>query len=224
MVGDQAEQRSILSMVVAEFHFFQVERKLPLGNTMIFHQSFLCKGPEAFQAVDIDSPLGKTLGMVYTQMTVSTAHQCVVTAEFVRIYNAATAHFLHRQGQQRFRCHVLHRLYTRHAVPLEDAEHRNLPGRAAAAFPFPLSAEIGLIHFDFPGQQQFLPRLRGCHQRVSNRIRRLQSGRIAQLRLRGDLPCRNLQLKQFDDPYPLATRNLDLIDPSAAERMMGATA
>ena len=53
-----------MSIIISEFHFFQVKRKLLFGDTMEFDNAFLGITPEAFKAVDIHFARGKSLAMI----------------------------------------------------------------------------------------------------------------------------------------------------------------
>lgn len=55
----------------------------------MLHQPFFYKGPESFNAVDIDVSLFKLVFVVYIEMAISAEHERIVLSPFIKLLSHA---------------------------------------------------------------------------------------------------------------------------------------
>lgn len=143
----------LVPVIISELHILKIQRKSLWRNTVMFHQAFFGKGPEAFQAVDVNPAAGESSFVIDLQVSVATEHQRIVTAESVGVDDAAPAHHLDGQSQKGFSPYVRHHLDADQTVTLQDAEDRDLSGSTPTAVALALATEVAFVKLNFTAQQ-----------------------------------------------------------------------
>jgi len=185
---------------------------------VVFHKSFLSIAPEPFEAVNVDSPFNEIFTMVQVKMSIATKHERVIDFEFIGIDNATSSYFFNGKAQYRLSLDVWDYLHIDFPLSFQDAEYRYLIGGSTATLAFVSAAEVGFIEFHFTSQQ-----LLGILSMSDNS--RPQGGNsfiggvVGDTQLLGHLSCGYLQLKKFNHPQPLSTREMAMVDPPATEVM-----
>lgn len=187
---------------------------------MVFYQSFFGITPEAFQAVNIHLASGKFLMMIDLQVPVSAIHQSIVASEFIGINDGASSDCLNGEVEQRVCTDIRNNFNPNDAVPFKDTENRHFPGSASASVAFSSPPEVCFIQFDFSGKQMIAVGVVGYNSHPY-RIDCFQDSRVAEVNLLADLPGRELQFKELNNPKPISATNPDFINPSSGEIMKG---
>lgn len=207
------------SVVVPELHFFEIQREVFFGDSMVFSEPLFCVGPETLQTVDVDFPSSKSLAVIYTQMTVSTEHQSIVAPEPISVNDGSSTNRFDGHVQKFFCGDVRHHCGFNHPVSLENTEYRDFSSGATASLAFSPAAEIGFVHFNFATEEK-LPIATGQVGQPDDRDGLVNRG-VAQPHLLSNPPGRKFNLIEFDDPKPLFEGDLELIDPPTGEVMEG---
>ena len=217
VLGQQIEE-NLLSMIIPELHFLEIERKLFRRDAVELDQALLSEGPEAFQSVDVNFSASISLFMIDPQVAISAKHQCVIAAEFIGIDD--------RSATDRFDCHIQQRgsrdifddVDLDHSIPLQNAENSDFMGSSPATLALPLSSEVRFVHFDFAAQKIIGLRSKG-HDRFSNHGDRFESRGITKTDLLGYLAGRDFEFEELEDPEPSLGRDFDFIKPATREVM-----
>ena len=186
----------------------------------MFYQTFFGITPKTFQAVDVNFASGKFLMMIDFQMPVSTMHQSVIASEFIGINNRASANCFNGQVQQSLRTDIFDHFNPNDNVPFKNTENRDFPGSPSTSITFSAASKVGFIQFDLTSKQIMTVGVVGydSHPKDSDCFK---DSRITETNLLTDLPCRQLQFKQLNDPKPISATNPDLVNPSSGEIMEG---
>jgi hypothetical protein len=207
-----------MSIVIPEFHFFQVEGEFFLRDAVEFYDSFFGKAPESLHAIDIDFTGGKELFMVDFDVAVSAEHEAVVAFEFIGIDDTASANSFHGEVEQGVCRDIGDYLDFDHPLALQDTENRYFIVCSPASFPLSSPPEIRLVHLHLSTEQR-CP-LRGIgNDRFSDDRDRFEDRWITEAHLGSDLACRQLKLKEFYDPEPVPGGYLNGIDPASTKVM-----
>jgi hypothetical protein len=207
-------------IVISELHFFQIKRELFFGDAMVLNQSFFRITPESFHPINVNFARSKAFSMVYFEMPVPTKHQRVIALEFISINDGSPSDCLNGQVQQCFSADVLYNSNFYSAISVQNAKDRDFVGCATAPLAFPSATEIGLIEFNLPLEKVAsagVSRYNGHPDDVYG----LQNRRITQSCLLGNLPGRQLQFKELDNPKPVLTGDSQAVDPPAGEVVKG---
>ena len=205
-------------MIISEFHFFQVQRKLFLRDAMKLGQPLLGITPESFQAVDIHFAAGKPLAVIYPQMSIPAAHQRIITPELIGINNRSASYHPNRHLQQSTNRDIFDDFHTHYAVSLQNAKHRHFTDGSATPLALASAAKVALVQFNLT-IHKILGILRRNKDRVTQQIIRLQGGGITYSTLNRRPKGADFQLKQLDQPQPGFKRAMQLVDPSAGKIM-----
>jgi len=154
--------------------------------------------------------------MVNLEMPVTTKHQRVIALEFIGINNGSPSDRLDGKVQHCFGANILYHGDFDGAIAVQDAEDWDFVGCSTPSLALPSATEIGLIEFHLP-----LEKIAGAsidsYNGHSDHVYGLQNRGIIQSRLRGDLPGRQLQFKELDDPQPVLEGDSQAVDPAAGE-------
>jgi len=183
---------------------------------MELNESLFRITPESLKTVNVDLASGKSLSMVDLEMPVSTEHKGIITSELVRIHNRASSYGLNGVVQDFLCSYISQNLDLDNPSPLKDAEDRDLVPGTPASLPFALSPEVGLISFDLSLKERITVHTIGC-DRYTDELECLQDRGIGYPHLQRRLPCRDLQLKEFDEPQPVPAGDVELANPSPGE-------
>jgi hypothetical protein len=207
-----------MSIVIPEFHFFQVEGEFFLRDAVEFYDSFLGETPESLHPIDIDFTGGKELFMVDFDVAVAAEHEAVVAFEFIGIDDTAPANSFNGEVEQGVCCDIVDYLDFDHPLALQDTENRYFIVCSPASFALSSSTEIRLVHLHLSTEQGYP--LRGVgNDRLPDHRNRFEDRWITEPHLDSDLACRQLKLKEFYDPQPVPTGYLNSIEPASREVM-----
>jgi hypothetical protein len=207
-----------MSIVIPEFHFFQVEGEFFLRDAVEFYDSFFGKAPESLHPVDIDFTGGKELFMVDFDVTVPAKHEAVVAFEFIGINDTASANRFHGEVEQGVCGDIVNHFYFDHPLALQDTENRYFIVCSSASFPLSSSPEIRFIHLNLSTEQRCPLRSIG-HDRFPDHGDRFEDRWITEAHLGSDLACRQLKLKELYDPQPVPSGYLNGIEPASRKVM-----
>jgi hypothetical protein len=207
-----------MSIIIPEFHFFQVEGEFFLGDAVEFYDSFLGEAPESLYPIDIDLAGGKELFVVDFDVAVSTEHEAVVAFEFISIDDTAPANSFHREVAQGVCCDIVDYLDFDHPLALQDTENRYFIVCSSAPFALSSPPETGFVHLNFSTEQRCPLRGSGNDSFPDYRDR-LKDRWITETNLGSDLACRQLKLKELYDPQPVPTGYLNGIEPASRKVM-----
>jgi hypothetical protein len=209
-----------MSIVIPEFHFFQVEGEFFLRDAVEFYDSFLGEAPESLHPIDIDLTGGKELFMVDFDMAVAAEHEAVVAFEFIGINDTASANSFHGEVEQAIGGDLGDYLDFDHPLALQDTENRYFIVCSSASFSLSSSTEIRFIHLNLSTEQRCTLRGTG-HDRFPDHRDRLEDRWITEAHLGSDLACRQLKLEELYDPQPVPAGYLNGIDPASTKVMEG---
>jgi len=187
---------------------------------MVFYQSFFGITPEAFEAVNINLASGKFLMMIDFQVPVSAIHQSIIASEFIGINDGASSDCLNGEVEQSLCTDIRNNFNPNDAVPFKDTENRHFPGSASASVTFSSTPEVCLIQFDLSCKQMIAVGVVSCNSHPYY-VDCFKDSRIAEVNLLADLPGRELQFKELNNPKPISAANPDFINPSSGEIMKG---
>jgi hypothetical protein len=207
-----------MSIVIPEFHFFQVEGEFFLRDAVEFYDSFLGEAPESLHPIDIDLTGSKELFMVDFDVAVVAEHEAVVAFEFIGIDDTASANSFHGEVEQGVCRDIVNHLDFDHPRALQDTENRDFIPCSPASFPLSSPTEIRLVHLHLSTEQRCPIRGSG-HDRFPDHRDRFEDRWITEVHLDSDLACRQLKLKEFYDPQPVPTGYLNSIDPASCKVM-----
>ena len=120
-------------------------------HTVVFHESFFCKRPEAFKAINMTSAFPKFFSVINGNM-LPVKFQRVVGLEFVRIKDTPFFRMRSNLIHQGLCCDIIYYYCKDSALALQHAKYLNFPSRTAATRSCLLSTKIGLITFNFTRQ------------------------------------------------------------------------
>ena len=158
--------------------------------------------------------------MIDFQMPVSTTHQSIIASEFIRVNDGASPDCLDRQVEQSYCTYILNNLNSNNAISLKNTENRDFPGCPSAPITFSSASEVGFIQFNLTGKQVINVGIVGYDSHPQD-IDCFKDSRIAEANLLGDLPGRELQFKELNDPKPISTTNPEPVNPASGEIMEG---
>lgn len=207
-----------MSIIIPEFHFFQVEGEFFLRDAVEFYDSFLGKTPESLHPVDIDLTGGKELFVVDFDVAIPAEHEAVVAFEFIGIDDTASANSFNGEVEQGVCRDIVNYFDLNHPRALQDTENRYFIVCPPASFSLSSSTEIRLVHLNFSTEQRCPIRSSG-HDRFPDHRDRFEDRWITEAHLDSDLACRQLKLKEFYDPQPVPSGYLNGIDPASREVM-----
>ena len=207
-----------VSVVVPELHFFQIKGEFLFRDPMVFDESLFSITPETFHTVDVDLAGGKPFFMVDFKMPIATEHERVVASEFIGIDDGTSSDGLDREIQKRLSPDILDDLYFNDPVSFQDAEYRDFVGRTTPSLTLSPATEVGLIELNFTLEK--IPGITPARDdRQPDHVRCFEHRGITQTRLLRDLPRRQFQFKEFEDPQPVLERNPQAVDPPTGEVM-----
>ena len=151
----------VTTMIKTKFAFFQMQVKLIVANAVELLHSAFGKAPEAFDAVNMDTAIGKLVaGMIDAKMFLKTdINQSVIAAPFVRMNNNIGGNAAANNGLQSAFLAVGHNLGINPAVAFENAEDDRFARSTATTFAtHPSGSEIRFIDFDLSGSNRSLAR------------------------------------------------------------------
>ena len=215
VLGQQIEE-NLLSMIIPEFHFLEIEREFLGRDAVELDQALFGEGPEAFQSIDVNFSARVSFFMVDSQVAIAAEHQRVIAAEFIGVDDRSATDRFDRHIQQRGRRDVFDDVDLDHAISLQNAENRDFMGSSPATLTLPLSSEVRFVHFDLAAQK-----IGGFgsvgHNRLSNHGDRFESRGITKADLLGYLAGRDFEFKELEDPEPGLGRDFEFIKPAAGE-------
>lgn len=141
----------LVSMVIPELVFFQVQREVVRVHPMAFGEHLLCKTPEAFNAVDMGAAIGKHLPMI-DRKVFAEAVQVIVAHEVICVEDRPFDGMVTDLAHQSFFGTVGNRDGIDPAFSLQKAENSHFSRRSASAMPFAMATEVRLVHFDLTDQ------------------------------------------------------------------------
>lgn len=215
VLGQQIEE-NLLSMIIPEFHFFEIEGEFFWQDAMKLDQALFGKGPEAFQSVDVDFSARVSFFMVDSQVAITAEHKRIVAAIFIGIDDRSATDRFDRHIQQRGRRDVFDDVDLHHPVSLQNAENRDFMGRSPAPLTFPLSSEVRFVHFDLAAQKIVGFEIVG-HDRLSNHGDRFEGRGVTEADLLGYLAGRYFKFEELEDSEPGLGRDFDFIKPATRE-------
>lgn len=186
-------------MVVTELHLVQVQGESVRAHPVVFEELSLGIAPEALEAVDVHSPAAEPSGVIDSQVAIAVEGERIVGVEFVGVHEGAPLDQLHGFVHERVSGDIWNHRNQDLALPLQDAEHRNLPRGSATTPTLPSPAKVGLIGFHFLSEQLGLL---FSKYRSTDRRERPQHSRITNPRSRGRLKSAHFQLEQLEEPQP----------------------
>lgn len=186
---------------------------------MEFYQSLLGETPKAFEAIDIYLARREALPMIDPEMTIAAEHKSIIAPELVGVYDRSATDRFDGHAEQRLSRNVSDDFNLDRPVALQNAENRHFPGCPAATLPFAPTTKIAFVQLDLASEEQV--GILSGDDSESDDGDRLQDRRITQSHLQSDLPGRNLEFKELNDPQPLLERDVQLIDPSIREVVEG---
>ncbi len=207
-----------MSIIIPEFHFFQVEREFFLRDAVEFYDSFLGKAPESLDTIDIDFTGGKELFMVDFDVAVSAEHEAVVAFEFIGIDDTASANSFNGEVDKCVCRDIIHYLDFDLPLALQDTENRHFIPCSPAPLPLSSSTEICFVHLNLSTEQRCPIRGIG-NDRFPDHRDRFEDRWITEANLGSDLACRQLKLKEFYDPQPVPRGYFNGIDPASTKVM-----
>jgi len=168
-------------------------------------QPLFCKAPKAFKAINIHFPCCEPFPMIYSQMTIATEHQGIITSEFIGVNDGASADHFHSLVQQTVGGNIAHHRYCHSTVSLEDTEDRYLACSSSTTSSFTSSAEVRFIDLDFSRKPEIVVRSRQGHPYD---LASFVGCRVAQSGLLCNLTSRYFQFKELNDPQPSSIRKV----------------
>ena len=210
-------------MIISEFHFFQVQRKLFLRDAMKLGQPLFGIPPESFQAINVHLAAGKSFPVIHPQMPIPAAHQGIIDVKLVRIDDRSSPHQAKGHLQQPAGHDVFDHVYPNHAVSLQNAEYRHFIGGSTTSFALASAAKAALIQLNRTAQK--VPGVLSRSQdRVPQQIVRSQGRGITDFTLNRRPKGADLQFQQLDQPSPGFQRAMQFVYPSAGKIMKGVMA
>ena len=186
---------------------------------MEFDQSLLGETPKAFEAIDIYLARREALPMIDSKMTIAAEHKGIIAPELIGIHDRSATDSFDRHAEQRLSRNISDDFNLDRPVTLQNAENRHFPGCPAATLPFAPTTKIAFVQLDLTTEEHV--RILSGDDGESDDRDRLQDRRITQSHLLSDLPGRNLEFKELNDPQPLLERDVQLIDPSIRKVVEG---
>jgi hypothetical protein len=141
----QHQQEVLVSVIIPEFHHFQVKLELRLGDAVELDQTSLGERSEALKAVQIDLPARISLLVINPPMSIAANYQGIITVELVHVGDGAVPDRLKRQIQQRSGRNILDNIDLNHPVSLKKTQ-RPAPYEGRAGRPFLCSSHQNTIH------------------------------------------------------------------------------
>lgn len=158
--------------------------------------------------------------MVDLKMPVATEHKRIVASELIGIDDGTPPDGLNGKVEQGLRLDIVNRFDFYYPIPLKYTEYRDFVKGTSASFAFPLSPKVALIQLDLPFEEVLIIAIMG-QDGHSDDIDRLEHGGVAEINLLGNLPGRELQFKELDDPEPLFATYPEPVNPSSTKIMKG---
>lgn len=186
---------------------------------MEFDQSLLGETPKSFEAINIHLARREALPVIDSKMTIATEHKSIIAPELIRVDDGSATDRFDGHAEQRLSGNVSDDFNPDRPVALQDAKNRHFSGCPAASLPFAPSTKITFVQLDFASKEQVC--ILAGYDSESDYRDRFENRRIAQTDLLGDLPGRNFEFKELNDPQPLLERDVQLIDPSIREVVEG---
>jgi hypothetical protein len=186
---------------------------------MEFDQSLLGETPKAFEAIDIHFARREAFPMIDSKMTIAAEHKSIIAPELIGVYNRSTTDRFDGHAEQGLCRNVFDDFDLDRPVALQNAENRNFSGCPATTLPFAPTTKIAFVQLNFTTEKQ-VGILTGDDSESDDRDC-LQDRRITQAYLLGNLPGRNFEFKELNDPQPLLKRDVQLIDPAIREVVEG---
>ncbi len=186
---------------------------------MEFDKSLLGETPKAFEAINIHLARREALPMIDSKMTIATEHKSIIAPELIGIYDRSATDRFDGHAEQRLSRNVSDDFNLDRPVALQDAENRHFSGCPAATLPFAPTTKIAFVQLDLTSGKHI--GILSGDDSESDDCDRLQDRRITQPHLLSDLPGRNFEFKELNDPQPLLERDVQLIDPSIREVVEG---
>ena len=183
---------------------------MELDNTL------LCITTEAFNPVDVYFAISVIFLMVNLYMPVSTEHESVIASELTDVHDTTSPHFLNGEVQKRPGCDILKNFTPDNTISFKNAKYKYFILCYSSSIAFPSTSKVAFIHLNLTTEDV------GSAQRVSYYSdtycsNGFQHGWITEPNLVCYPPCRQLKLKEFDNPKPITTGNMYFVNPSACE-------
>ena len=156
--------------------------------------------------------------MLDFQVRVSTTHESIKASKIIGINDRASADSLNGQVEQSLRTDILENFYPNDAVPFKNPENRNFSGRFSPSIAFSPASEVSFIQFDLSSKQVIALSVIGCNTHP-DRIDCFEDSRIIEATLLVDLPGRELQFKELNNPKPISATNPKVVNPASGEIM-----
>jgi hypothetical protein len=180
---------------------------------MIFHEAFLGEGPEPFDPVDVDLPIGESFTVVDPFVTKAIGNQTIVTPKSIRVHQAAALHLLDGEFEKCLSFHVLHDLDPYLPSSFKDPEDRYFACGTASPFSFSPSSEIRFIEFYLSFQGGSV--LSSAQDRRTKEVMKTIGGVVCQTELTGSFPNRRVQFEEFDRQQQSRKGNLRPFEDAA---------
>ncbi len=211
-----------MSIIISEFHLFQVKRELLLRDPMELNNPFLRITPETLKTINIDLSRRKPFLMINPEMPVTTKHKGIIALEFIRIHNRSSSDRLNSHIQKRLGSNILYNLNPNSTISLVNTEDRDFSRCPSASLSLPPSSKVGFIKFDLPFEKSLS--ILVSKDRKPDNSYRFKNRRITQPNLLSYLPRRKFYFKELYNPEPLLIRYIKPIKPSIREIMKGISA
>ena len=88
------DQRDPRPVIIPELQFLEVEREPCRIDSMVFHQTFFCEGPESFNPVDVDLPVSESFAVVDPLVPKAIGDQAVVPLKAIGMHQAPSLNLL----------------------------------------------------------------------------------------------------------------------------------
>lgn len=182
---------------------------------MEFDQSLLGETPKSFEAINIHFARREALPVIDAKMTIATEHKGIIAPELVGVHNRSATDRFDSHAKQGLSRNVWNDFDLDRPISLQNAENRHFSGCPTAALPLAPTTKIAFVQFDLTSEEQVGILTGG--DRDSDDRDCLQDRRITQAHLLCNLPGRDFEFKELNDPQPLLERDAQLIDPSIRE-------
>ena len=135
-----------VSMIVTEFHFFKIHRKMIFGNSAVIVQNMFRITPKSFNAINmILAVVGKRFAVVQSVVFAQTL-QGVVAAESIGVVHRPLSRVGLDMGHQFVGRDLLHYFSVDPSIALQKAKNNAFSRRSAATLALSPAAKVGLVN------------------------------------------------------------------------------
>ena len=134
-------------MIVSKLKFLQVKSKVFLRYSMILKHPLFCKGPETFKTIDMDSPIGKLLSMIKTQMS-TIDKQGLVASELIGIEYTAFLGMSANGIKYLSKFEILWESGKYSSLSLQHAKNKSFSRSCSSSVSLSSSTKVGIINLN----------------------------------------------------------------------------